>query len=351
MPIFKSLVWLNPEKSQRKWDSNLGSCALKVDTLTTRPTRPSMLGDSYPGKQWAGWRLSLNYTMSLDRQMDKWQCSEPHVQLPRELDLRPHLWTGQQKFAMIALQKFAMITLQKFAMITLQQAVLGQLLPAVNVLPLHGLGQLRQLEPALDHFNPLGFLYLAEQLTAAFRLFCFPTVYIFNKQFGSHIWLCMWSPKWLFAPNKCNHITTSFNMTIQGTAALRVTCRCEVIHFTYQLNSQTMITESQKTISAYCRPRSLHIKGLHQFITLCSRSRSHQITGQRQFTTLSTRSWSHQLTGQDQFTATLGHFSSRFYVHSSLYTESPIKTQVEINAPTLLVTWIYRSKSACHSSW
>ena len=39
VPIFKSLVWLNPEKSQRKWELNPGSAAPKADALTTTPTR------------------------------------------------------------------------------------------------------------------------------------------------------------------------------------------------------------------------------------------------------------------------------------------------------------------------
>ena len=36
---FKSLVWLDLEKSRRKRDSNPGSSALEADALTTRPTR------------------------------------------------------------------------------------------------------------------------------------------------------------------------------------------------------------------------------------------------------------------------------------------------------------------------
>ena len=39
VPIFKSMVWLDPEKSRCKCDSNLGSSALKADAITTRPTR------------------------------------------------------------------------------------------------------------------------------------------------------------------------------------------------------------------------------------------------------------------------------------------------------------------------
>ena len=39
MPIFKSLVWFNLEKSRCKRDSNQGSSALEADALTTRPTR------------------------------------------------------------------------------------------------------------------------------------------------------------------------------------------------------------------------------------------------------------------------------------------------------------------------
>ena len=39
VPIFKSLVWLNPEKSWCKRDSNTISSALEADTLTTRSRR------------------------------------------------------------------------------------------------------------------------------------------------------------------------------------------------------------------------------------------------------------------------------------------------------------------------
>ena len=41
MPIFKSLVWLDPEKPRRKRESNPGSSALEADALTPRPTRRS----------------------------------------------------------------------------------------------------------------------------------------------------------------------------------------------------------------------------------------------------------------------------------------------------------------------
>ena len=37
--IFKSLVWLDPEKSRSKRDSNPGSSTLEADALTTRPKR------------------------------------------------------------------------------------------------------------------------------------------------------------------------------------------------------------------------------------------------------------------------------------------------------------------------
>ena len=44
VPIFKPLVWLDPEKSRRKRDSNPGSSALEADTVTTRPTRWPLMG-------------------------------------------------------------------------------------------------------------------------------------------------------------------------------------------------------------------------------------------------------------------------------------------------------------------
>ena len=45
VPIFKSLVWLNPEKSPWcKQELNLGSSALEEDTLTAGLTRQSVTG-------------------------------------------------------------------------------------------------------------------------------------------------------------------------------------------------------------------------------------------------------------------------------------------------------------------
>ena len=49
-PIFKSLVWLNPEKCPRcKQESSHRSAALEADALSTRPTRQSALWTS----QWS----------------------------------------------------------------------------------------------------------------------------------------------------------------------------------------------------------------------------------------------------------------------------------------------------------
>ena len=47
VPIFKSLVSVDPEKSWRKWDLNPGSSALEVDALTTKPPRRSHLHGSF----------------------------------------------------------------------------------------------------------------------------------------------------------------------------------------------------------------------------------------------------------------------------------------------------------------
>ena len=47
VPIFELLVWLDPEKSRRKRDSNPGSSALEADALTTRPTRRSRIETRY----------------------------------------------------------------------------------------------------------------------------------------------------------------------------------------------------------------------------------------------------------------------------------------------------------------
>ena len=41
VPVLKSLVWLDLEKSHRKRDSNPGSSTLEADALTARPTRRS----------------------------------------------------------------------------------------------------------------------------------------------------------------------------------------------------------------------------------------------------------------------------------------------------------------------
>ena len=50
VPIFKSVIWLDPEKSWSKWDSKPGSSALKADTFITRPTRRSLSGPGCPGQ-------------------------------------------------------------------------------------------------------------------------------------------------------------------------------------------------------------------------------------------------------------------------------------------------------------
>ena len=42
VPIFKSLVWLDPEKSRRKRASNTGSSTHMADALTTRPARQKL---------------------------------------------------------------------------------------------------------------------------------------------------------------------------------------------------------------------------------------------------------------------------------------------------------------------
>ena len=47
VPTFKSLVWLDPEKSSRKRDLNPGSSALEADTLTTWPLRRYVPKDSF----------------------------------------------------------------------------------------------------------------------------------------------------------------------------------------------------------------------------------------------------------------------------------------------------------------
>ena len=48
VPIFKSLVGLDPDKSRRKRDSNPGSTPLVADALTTKPTRLSNIKDKDP---------------------------------------------------------------------------------------------------------------------------------------------------------------------------------------------------------------------------------------------------------------------------------------------------------------
>ena len=58
VPIFKSLVWLDLQKSCGKWDLNPRSSALEVDTLTTRPKR--WLRErkrERRGRQWAKKRM------------------------------------------------------------------------------------------------------------------------------------------------------------------------------------------------------------------------------------------------------------------------------------------------------
>ena len=53
VPIFKSLVWLDPEKFCRKRDSNPDSSTLETDALTTRPSRRfAQDGRKDPSHRW-----------------------------------------------------------------------------------------------------------------------------------------------------------------------------------------------------------------------------------------------------------------------------------------------------------
>ena len=64
VPIFKSLIWLDPEKFQHKRDSNPGSSAPKADVLTTRPTRRSSLEENCIASRRAqarGWQEDNTY--------------------------------------------------------------------------------------------------------------------------------------------------------------------------------------------------------------------------------------------------------------------------------------------------
>ena len=66
VPILKSLVWLDLEKSQPKQESNPGSSALEMGTLTTRSTRRSRTRD------WYTWLVALWYQL--------WVCDNNYVQ-------------------------------------------------------------------------------------------------------------------------------------------------------------------------------------------------------------------------------------------------------------------------------
>ena len=52
VPVFKSLVWLDPEKSHCKWDSNPGSSAPEAEALTTRPARQYRPQKALTRKSW-----------------------------------------------------------------------------------------------------------------------------------------------------------------------------------------------------------------------------------------------------------------------------------------------------------
>ena len=63
VPIFKSLVFLDPEKSRRKRDSNPGSSAPEADALTTRRqermgSRPAVPSESEYEQEDTGCNLS-----------------------------------------------------------------------------------------------------------------------------------------------------------------------------------------------------------------------------------------------------------------------------------------------------
>ena len=62
VPIFKSLVWLSPEKSSHKRDSNPESSVPEADALITRPSRQSLWAEMKEddGPKWmVGWWLAF----------------------------------------------------------------------------------------------------------------------------------------------------------------------------------------------------------------------------------------------------------------------------------------------------
>ena len=87
VPIFNSLVWLDPEKSRRKRDSNPVSSALEADASTITPTR------RYHQRKWSASRH--HHTPPRQQAARPLECRRPRVRLQAS-DLRNLQCSGYQ---------------------------------------------------------------------------------------------------------------------------------------------------------------------------------------------------------------------------------------------------------------
>ena len=74
-PIFKSLVWLNREKSHHKRDSNSGSSAFGADALTTWPTRWSLWRDKIEGLHALEWSPTHAWNDLANQRVISWRVN------------------------------------------------------------------------------------------------------------------------------------------------------------------------------------------------------------------------------------------------------------------------------------
>ena len=91
VPVFKSLVWLNPEKSSlQKQDSNSRSTTLEVDAITYRPTRQCAGND--PTKSRGSNEVVLWITSSPVHSPGKFIPKTLHIQFTLLLDISRFRW-------------------------------------------------------------------------------------------------------------------------------------------------------------------------------------------------------------------------------------------------------------------
>ena len=216
MPIFKSLVWLNLEKSRCKRESNPRSAILQVDILTTRPARQSYIYINLPH---AGLKAD-RHQQHTHLQQRLWKA-EPTSGRCLQGVLSLHLYeldhTNQRSFLHSHSQRKATVSLN-------QQSMLGEVGPRFpeKVLPSIWRYRFIYLNPTAIYKQWLGWILYPLKT----GLICYQPIHILNSDMKADVMFGKHTRKSL----------TSMSLTFFVLRFCRLCTLYNVYKFTKQIN-------------------------------------------------------------------------------------------------------------------